>query len=85
MISQKIMNLLNEAISSSFVTRKWDIVNVQSNTNYIVGNEIIYSSEILKSNLCDYINTYLVSVDITNMGHNHVIDSSSFQKLCIIH
>ena len=85
MISQKIMNLLNEAINSSFVTRKWDIVNVQSNTNYIVGNEIIYSSEILKSNLCDYINTYLVSVDITNMGHNPVIDSSSFQKLCIIH
>lgn len=85
MISQKIMNLLNEAINSSFVTRKWDIVNVQSNTNYIAGNEIIYSSEILKSNLCDYINTYLVSVDITNMGHNHVIDSSSIQKLCIIH
>ena len=33
---QKILNLLNEANSSKFVTRKWNIVNDQSNANYNV-------------------------------------------------
>ena len=35
---QKILNLLNEASNSKFVTRKWNIVNDQSNTNNDVGN-----------------------------------------------
>ena len=51
---QKILNLLNEANDSKFVTRKLNIVNDLSNANYDVGNEIIYNSEILKSNLCNY-------------------------------
>ena len=50
---QKRLNLLNETIGSKFVTRKWNIVNDQSNANYDVGNEIIYNTEVLKSNLCD--------------------------------
>ena len=44
---------MNEANNSKFVTRKWNIVNDQSNGNYGVGNEIIYNTEVLKSNLCD--------------------------------
>ena len=63
---QKILNLLSEANDSRFVTRKWNIVNDQSNTNYDVGNEIIYITEVSKSNICDYNNTYiLVRGDIT--------------------
>ena len=63
---QKILNLLNEANDSKFVTRKQDIVHVQSNTNYDVRNEIIYNTEVLKSNLCDYNDAYiLVRGDIT--------------------
>ena len=63
---QKVLNLLNEANDSKFVTRKWNIVNDQSNANYDVGNEIIYITEVSKSNLCDYNNTYiLVRGDIT--------------------
>ena len=49
---QKISNLLNETIDSKFVTRKWNIFNHQSNANYEVGKEIIYNTEVLKSNLC---------------------------------
>ena len=30
-------------------------VNDQSNPNYSVRNEIIYSTEVLKSNFCDYL------------------------------
>ena len=64
------MNLFNEANDSKFVIRKWNIVNNQLNANYNVGNEIIYSTEVLKSNLCDYNNSYiLVRGHITIIGH----------------
>ena len=67
---QKILNLLNEANYSKFVTRKWNIVNDNSKTNYDVGNEIICNTEVLKSNLCDYNDAYiLVRVNITIIGH----------------
>ena len=45
---------MNEASDSKFVTRKWNTVNDQSNANYDAGNEIIYNTKVLKSNLCDY-------------------------------
>ena len=45
------MNLLNEASDSKFLTRKWNIANDQSNANYDVGNKIIYSTEVSKSDL----------------------------------
>ena len=60
------MNLLNEASDSKFVARKWNIVNYQSNGNYDIGNEIIYNTKVLKYNLCDYNDAYiLVKGDIT--------------------
>ena len=43
---QKILNLLNDANSSKFVTRKQNIVNDNSNSNYLVANEITYNREI---------------------------------------
>ena len=44
------MNLLNEASGSRFVTRKWNIINDQSNTNFDVGNEIVCNTSLLRSN-----------------------------------
>ena len=58
MENKKILNLLNEAGDSKFVTRNWNIFNVQSNANYDVEIEIIYNPEVLKSNLCNYNNDY---------------------------
>ena len=52
------LNLLHETSDSKFVTRKWNIVNDQSNANYDVGNEIIYNLKVLKSNHCDYNEAY---------------------------
>ena len=57
---QKILNLLSEINDSKFVTRKWNIVNELSNANYSVGNEIIYNTEVLKSNLFYYNNAYIL-------------------------
>ena len=63
---QKILNLLNEANDCKFVTRKWNIVNNNSNANNGVGIEIIYNTEVLKYNLCDLKNaSILVRGDIT--------------------
>ena len=53
------MNLINEATDSKFVTRKCNIFNDQSNANYDVGNEVIYNTEVLKSNLNDCNNVYI--------------------------
>ena len=56
------MNFLND---SKFVAITWNIANGQSNANYDVGNKIIYNTEVLKSNICDY-NVYIsVRGDIT--------------------
>ena len=63
---QKLLNLLNEASDSKFVARKWTIVNDQSNPSYDVGNEIVYNTEVLKFNLCDYNDAYILAKgDIT--------------------
>ena len=71
METSKILNLLNEEDGSKFVTRKWYIVNNYSNANYDTGNEIIYKTEVSKSNLCDYNNAYILAKgDITTVGHN---------------
>ena len=55
-----------------FLIKSWSIVNDQSIANYSVGNKIIYSKEVLKSNLRDYNDAYifLVKCGITIMGCN---------------
>ena len=62
----KNIDLLNESSDKKFVTRKWNIVNDQSKLNYSVGSETMYSTEVLKSKLCDYTDVYIpVRGDIT--------------------
>ena len=68
---RKMLNLLNESRDSKSVTRNWNIVNEQSNESYSVGNEVMYSTEVLKSNPCDFSNAYiLVRGDIIVIGYN---------------
>ena len=66
MEDQKVLNLLNQANNSKFATRKWNIVNNNTKANYGVRCEIVYSTQVLKSNLCDYNDVHiLVRGDIT--------------------
>ena len=68
---EKILNLINKTSDYKFMTRKWNIVNYQSSANNNVGNEIVCKTEVLKHNLCDYINAYiLVRVDTTGVRDN---------------
>ena len=65
------MNLFNEASDSKLVTKKWSILNDKSNAIFDIGYEIIHNTEVLKYNLCDCSDAYiLVRVDITvTAGH----------------
>ena len=72
METEKITNLLGNADneSSKFSTRKWYIINDQSNTDYGNGDEngttIKFETKVIKWNLCDYSDAYiLVTGDIT--------------------
>ena len=66
-----MLNLLNEASDSKFISRNWDIVDNQAKENYSVRNEIIHNTEELKANLRDYSDAYiLVRADTTIIGHN---------------
>ena len=57
---QNMLNLLNEANDSKFVTRKWNIVGDNSKSNYASANETTYNKEIKKSNLCGYNDAYIL-------------------------
>ena len=57
---------MSERNDPKFVTRKRNIVDDNSKSNYDATNEITYNTEVLKSNLCDYNNaSILVRGDIT--------------------
>ena len=61
---------MNEASNSKFVSRKSNIINHNSNTNYGVGSEIIYNRVVLKPNLSDYNNaSILLTGNIAIIGH----------------
>ena len=66
---QRILNVLNEASHPKFVTRNWNIVNDQSNASYSLGSEIIYRTEVFKSNLWDYNGSYILEGDIMISGN----------------
>ena len=70
MENQKISNLLNKSDTNSrhFATKKWYIINDESNTNYGVNKDtgennldtIKYDTRVLKPNLCDYADAYIL-------------------------
>ena len=82
MEQQKILNLLNEANDSKF--ENGVNVNDNSKSNDDATNEITYNTEILKSNLCDYNDAYiLVRGDITVVAAPAT--QLAFKKLCTVY
>ena len=64
METQKIVNLLNgsDNENSKFATKKWYIIDSESNGNYSPNNEMKSLTSSLKSNLCDYSDAYILVV-----------------------
>ena len=73
METQKIVDLLNgsDNQSSKFVTRKWYVIDNESNGNYSKDEPIKFLTKSLESSLCDYSDTYiLVTGNITAAPNN---------------
>ena len=74
MENQKIINLLDKIDTDSkhVATKKWYLINDENNTNYGVNKDtgadnpdtIKYDTRVLKPNLCDYAEAYIL-VDVT--------------------
>ena len=67
METQKIVNLLNgsDNENSKFATKKWYIIDSESNGNYSQNDEIKFLTRSIESSLCDYSGAYiLVTGDI---------------------
>ena len=70
MENQKIINLLDKSDTNSkhFASKKWYIINDENNTNYGVDKDtgannpdtIKYDTRVLKPNLCDYADAYIL-------------------------
>ena len=73
METQKIVNLLNgsDNENSKFATKKWYVIDSESNGNYSKDEEIKFLTRSLESNLCDNSDAYiLVTGNITVAGGN---------------
>ena len=69
---QKITNLLDNASNqpSKFGTRNWTEINDESRGTY-TGNETRFKTTMLRSNLCDYADAYILvkgTITITGTG-----------------
>ena len=56
----KTFKLLNDSTVSKFVTKTWVKVNDFSSSQYSVNKNIRFKTSILRSNLCDYCDAYIV-------------------------
>ena len=71
METQKIVNLLNgsDNDNSEFATKKWYIIDSESNGSYSHHNPIKFLAKSIESSLCDYSDAYiLVTGNITVVG-----------------
>ena len=91
MENQKIINLLDKIDTDCkhFATKKWYIINDENNTNYGVNKDtgadnpdtIKYDTKVLKPNLCDYAEAYIL-VDGTIRAANANNNTRLILKTC---
>ena len=62
METQKIVNLLNgsDNENSKFATKKWYIIDNESNGNYSHENTIKFLTKSIESSLCDYSDAFIL-------------------------
>ena len=73
MKTQKIVNLLNgsDNENSRFATKKWCIIDSESNGNYSQNDQIKFLTRSIESSLCDYADTHIsVTGNITATPNN---------------
>ena len=89
METQKIINLLNvsDNENSKFATKKWYIIDSESNGNYSHHNPIKFLTKSIESSLCDYSDAYILvtgSIRITRGNQNKKVafkNCAPFKKM----
>ena len=75
MEAQKTVNLLNgsENEFSKFATKKWYIIDSESNGNYLKAEKIKYLTRSMESSFCDYSDAYILVTGNSNItgGNNN--------------
>ena len=63
---QKITNLLRNTSDkvSRFITKKWIKVHGQSGKTYNTNKQIRFKTSVLRSDLCDYSDAYIVAKEL---------------------
>ena len=85
---QKIANLLNDASNqpSKFRTRNWVEINDESRGTY-TSNDIKFKTTMLRSNLCDYADAYILvkgTITITGAGDDDAAKRLDERNKCVI-
>ena len=64
METQKIVKLLNgsDNDNSKFATKKWYIIDSESNGNYSQNDEIKFLTRSIESSICDYSDAYILVI-----------------------
>ena len=75
MEAQKTVNLLNgsENENSKSATKKWYIIDSESNGNYLKDEKIKYLTRSMESSFCDYSDAYILVTGNSNItgGNNN--------------
>ena len=88
METQKILNLLNvsDNENSKFATKKWYVIDSESNGNYSKDEEIKFLTSSIESSVCDYSDAYILvtgSIRIASGNQNTKVafkNCATFEK-----
>ena len=78
METQKIVNLLNgsDNDNSKFATKKWYIIDSESNGNYSQNDEIKFLTRSIESSLCDYSDAYILVTGNISVKRRNAADTA---------
>ena len=79
METQKIVNLLNGSVNdnSKFATKKWHIIDSESNSNYSQNDEIMFLTRWIESSLCDYSDAYILVMGNIAVKRRNAADTAN--------
>ena len=80
---QKIGNLLDNTKNdySKFATKKWYVLDSESNGNYSKDEEINFLTRSIESSLCDYSDAYILVTGNITATPNNVATQVVFKKM----
>ena len=76
---QKIANLLDKTSNqpSKFRTKNWIKINDESRETYSANRQISFKTSMLRSSLCDYIDTYILVKGNTSVNNTVAADADA--------